>query len=234
MSAPPRSARGRGQYRGRHTTSGPARHRGRGMTHTRGGRSRGAAGHSQAEGLLQGLQSGTLNQKPGALRRGSSKNKTHLIKHRDALAVSSTYKRLLMLSRPCANPWPTELRVSLSNLETLPSSKPARLHESYDHEIPTCTFVLHSLCTDCGVHCRHLTSTFHRYSSRRSEKPSAPKRSGMDFWRIPKRKLAWTRRLRPLGRVRKCVQSLRGSSGLCRTWLTRLKRWSRIGLASRE
>lgn len=159
MSAPPRSARGGGAYRGRPSTSTPARNRGRGMAHARGGRSRGAAGHPKAEGLLQDLQAGTLNKSPGASRRGPSKKRT--LEHRDALAMFAVYMRLLMLSRPSASLRPTGFNVSLSILEILPPSKPTRSHESYDRQIPACTFVLHSFCTDYGVYRRHLTSTFH-------------------------------------------------------------------------
>jgi hypothetical protein len=77
MSAPPRIARGGGSTRGRGGISTTPRTSGRGMNAVRGGRSsRGAAAAStnpKAESLLQGLQSGSLNHRPGASRRGSGK-----------------------------------------------------------------------------------------------------------------------------------------------------------------
>ena len=76
MSMPPRNARGGDPSRGRAYTSAATRIRGRGAAHVRGGRDRGAASDStnpKAEGLLQGLQSGGLNERHGASRRGSGK-----------------------------------------------------------------------------------------------------------------------------------------------------------------
>lgn len=77
MSAPPRRPRGGGQSRGRGVTPTAQRGRGRGgMQSVKLGRGRGDANvstNSKAETLLQGLQSGSLNQGTGALRRGSGK-----------------------------------------------------------------------------------------------------------------------------------------------------------------
>jgi hypothetical protein len=74
MSAPPRNPRGGGQARGRSATPiGPKGH-GRGTHGARRGRGRGAAreaASSPAEALLQGLQSGSMNQRTGTSARGS-------------------------------------------------------------------------------------------------------------------------------------------------------------------
>ncbi|KAF7504813.1 hypothetical protein GJ744_001679 [Endocarpon pusillum] len=81
MSAPPRRPRGGGQSRGRGVTPTAQGGRGRGgMQSVKVGRGRGDANvstNSKAETLLQGLQSGSLNQGTGALRRGSGRIPSH-------------------------------------------------------------------------------------------------------------------------------------------------------------
>lgn len=74
MSAPPRNTRGRGPSRERVGTSITLKPRGRGPNSARGGRSRGEAGvstNTKAVSVLQGLQSGSLNQRSGARGRDS-------------------------------------------------------------------------------------------------------------------------------------------------------------------
>lgn len=77
MSAPPRRPRGGGQSRGRGGTSIAPKGQNRGgMQSVKVGRGRGEASmstSSKAKNLLQGLQSGSLNQGTGTLRRGSGK-----------------------------------------------------------------------------------------------------------------------------------------------------------------
>ena len=85
MSAPPRSTRGGGLSRGRAGTPTAPKRRGRGSDPVRGGRGRGGANvstNSKAETLLQGLQSGSFHQRPGASRRGSGEKNTSALKAR--------------------------------------------------------------------------------------------------------------------------------------------------------
>ena len=79
MSAPPRRTRGGGQYRGRPDAPTAPKSRVRETHPVRAGTGRNGAmvsTNSKAEKSLQGLQSGSLNQRGGALRRGSGEKKT--------------------------------------------------------------------------------------------------------------------------------------------------------------
>ena len=74
MSAPPRNTRGRRPSRERVGTPITPKAHGRGSNAARGGRNRGGAivsTNTKAMSLLQGLQSGSLNQRPGASGRDS-------------------------------------------------------------------------------------------------------------------------------------------------------------------
>lgn len=85
MSAPPRTPRGGGLPRGRAKASTALKGHGREMNGARGARSRGgatASTNAKAENLLQGLRSGSLNQRPDASRRGSGKKRTSVFELR--------------------------------------------------------------------------------------------------------------------------------------------------------